>query len=163
MGLPQLLPNLSQVTCLAEGTVSVVVVELAGPPFEKTRNAVVMLAHAVVTAQILIASGIFHKTTDKEVEPAVIVVVKPGRRSGPIGIFKASPCSHIGEGPIAIVVVKRVPPIGSDVEIRKSIRIVVCNGDSFAKRHALESGFCGNVCKGTVAIVSIQRIARPAA
>src|SRR6266516_3138307 len=104
-----------------------------------------MLACAFVTAQILIAGGIFHKATDKEVEPAVIVVVKPDRRGGPIGVFKASFGGHISEGPIAIVVVKRVPPIGSDVEVWKSVPIVVCNGDSLAKRHALESGFCRNV------------------
>src|SRR2546430_16498127 len=99
------------------------------------------------------------KLADKEVEPAVIVVVKPHRPGAPSGNTDASTLGYISESSVPVVVIKDVSPVLSQVKVGKAVAVVVPHGDAHAvaPRH---TGFLGDVGERAVAIVAIERIAR---
>src|SRR6476660_974068 len=104
---------------------------------EPTRHWRVDLRYAVVSASILVNSARlvqgfteFHKLPHEEVQPSVIIVIKPdgARRPswrGHFGLF-----GHISKRPVAVVVIQNALAVLCDVEIGKPVSVVIADCDA---------------------------------
>src|SRR5579859_4528875 len=67
---------------------------------------------------------------------------------------------HIGESPVAVVVVKNVPAVISDEKVQVAVVVVIPDAHSLTPTMPHQSRFFGNVSKGSVAVVPIQMVSR---
>ena len=101
---------------------------------------------------------------DKQVGPAIAVVVAKGRTGRPAGI-NAQPCliGYIGEGAIVIVAVKGHSAKAGDQQIGPAVVVVVSDGRSHGPAGIADSGLFGHIGKGAVVVVVVKRAPRFAA
>src|SRR5580698_5564474 len=70
---------------------------------------------------------------DNEIQPAILVVVKPSCAGGPSAfIGDTGFCGDIGECSVAVIVVENRTPIASDIEIGVTIIVKIPDGNSLA-------------------------------
>src|SRR6185436_710563 len=110
-------------TDVGELAVAVVVEKMARAWFEKTRHAIVTTAHSFIGAENVQRLFVHHKTRDKEIEFAIIVIIKPNSAGGPAGRRHSGFIGHIGERAIAVIVIKNIPAITGDVKINPTVAI----------------------------------------
>src|SRR5690349_9891636 len=107
---------------------------MARPWFEKTRHAIITTAHSFIGTENVQSLFVKDKARDKEIEFAVIVIVKPDGAGGPAGRGDSRLISHITESAIAVIAIENIAAITGDVEIDPTIAIVITGGDAHAER-----------------------------
>src|ERR1700675_623975 len=97
---------------------------------------------------------------DEEVEESIAVVIDPGRGKtrpprGQTGLYR-----DIGESTVAVVVKQRavagVPAEAGDVEIDKTIVVVIAGDDRETIEGPIQTGFDGDIREGSIAVVAIK-------
>ena len=81
----------------------------------------------------------FRELADKQVEPAVIVVVEPHRARAPTRRRNAGLLRHIRECAVAVIAVQNIASTLRHIKVRKAIAVVVPHRDAHAiaaARHA---------------------------
>src|ERR1039458_7561338 len=73
-------------------------------------------------------------------------------------LYGAGGGGHVGEGAIAIVVVKRAATVSRDEQVFESIVVVVADRDPSGIADAGEAGFLGNVFKGAIRLLVIKAV-----
>ena len=84
---------------------------------------------------------------NKKVKAPVAVIVNPSRARAPARVINTSLRRHIGEGAVAIVVVKNVASEVCNVEVLEAVVIVVAHRNSHAVADVPDSGFFRDVHK----------------
>src|SRR5436309_11594705 len=95
---------------LAESPVAVVMVEQAGQRLELYLEAIKTHILGIETLVARVCR-VIDVVADEQVEPAVIVIVEPSRRTRPAGIHEACFLGDVPESPIPVIVVENVPSI----------------------------------------------------
>src|SRR5262249_45434017 len=141
-----------------ERSVAVVVIEKAGGRLEKSRDAVIMLAEAVIAAGPVLGWRVVHKAADKQIELAVVVVIEPDRASREPRCLQASTFRDVGKRAVAIVAIQNAVPVRSDEDVRPTIVVVIANSHTHRERAARDTGLLRDVRECAVAIILVQRI-----
>ena len=102
-----------------------------------------------------------HVTGDKQIQPAVIVVVEKTGRHRPSRVGNTGFGSNVAEGAIAAVAIQHVSPVTGDVEVSEAVVIVVRSGYahavvSIARRR--ESGGEGYIGIAAVFVLTVEAI-----
>ena len=84
---------------------------------------------------------------NKEIQPAVTVVIDPSRARTPARIVHARLFGYVGEGSVSVVVVEHVVSKIRDVQILEAVIVVVANGDSHSVSDVSYAGLLGDVNK----------------
>src|SRR5207248_3046955 len=100
---------------IGELAVAVVVEEMAGPGLEKTRDTIVTAAHPLIGTKNVQRLLVNYKARNKEIELAVIVIIKPDSAGRPAERGDACLIRHIGERTIAVIVIKNIAAITGDI------------------------------------------------
>ena len=101
---------------------------------------------------------------NKQIEPAVVVVVNPCRRHRPqlaalrVCASNAGGRGHVGEGAIAVVPVERVAVHAHNVQILQPIVVVVAHCDAHLVAAPLHARARCHIRKGAVAVVTVEAI-----
>ena len=119
-----------------------------------------MLAFLARSAGLVQRLGELHKLADEQIQPPIVVVVKPDRAGGPSRRGYAGFLGHIGKGAIAVVVIQDASAVLRNVQIRKAVAIVVADGHALAISAGRDAGFLGHIGEGAVAIVAIESVAQ---
>src|SRR5205814_4996876 len=88
-----------------------------------------------------------HVVGDKQVKKAVAVVIQPGRAGAPARVIHTRRACDIREGPITVVVVEHVRAEVRDIEVLKSVVVVVAHGYAHAAADPPHARLLGNVFK----------------
>src|ERR1700722_754806 len=97
----------------------------------------------------------------EEIKVSIVVVIKESGRGRPTTCSYTSFGRHVSEGPIAVVVVKKVSPEICDVDVGEPIVIVVSDSDSHAVvcvASVLQSGLHRDVGEGAVFVLTVEPI-----
>src|SRR5919108_2562066 len=140
----------------------VVVVELRLLTFVITGMAIGTIAGSTFAAPEIVGRRPLDVIRDDQVQPAVLIVVKPPRTGRP-SPFIRDLCldGNIGEGSVAVVVIKDGASVPGHVQIRIAIVVEVAHGDSLPiVSFTTHAGFLSNICKGTVAIIVVKSAAQ---
>src|SRR6266566_4449369 len=113
----------------------------------------------VLTVLVLRFAGVA-KTAYKEVEPAVIIVIKPDRTRSPTVRRHTGPLCDIREGAIAVVVVQNAALILGHIQIGPAITVVIANSYAHSIPTSGDAGLLGHVRESSVAIVLVQGVAQ---
>src|SRR4051794_15281689 len=121
------------------------------------------MAVGAIAGAVLSAPHVFFWTPlyvvgDNEIEPPVFVVIKPARARGPSTFVPDCRFGgHIGERPIAIVVIKDCSAVSRDVDIGVAVVIKVAHADALAVMpFAAQSCFGGDIGERSIALVVIK-------
>ena len=90
---------------------------------------------------------------NKQIQPAVAVIVAEARACGPVAERDARLLRHIGEGPIVFVVVQAVLSEVGYVEIGRAVVIVISHGDSETPSVIGHARRVRNIREGAIVIV----------
>src|SRR6185437_840290 len=95
--------------------------------------------------------------SDKKIWPAIVVVIKkPGCKTAGRGV-DSSGCSDLGEGGVAVIVIKKVRPVEiRDEEVWVTVIIVIGRRDALSKRDAIDSCRMRDVLESSVSLVEKQ-------
>ena len=126
----------------------------AGRGFVIARDAIVAPVH-IVSAEDIQRLIIINKARDKEIQLAVVVVVKPDCAGGPAGRRRAGLISDVGERRIPIVVVKNISSITCNVEIDVAITVIVSRGGSHTESAPTHTSFFSDVGERPVMIITV--------
>ena len=74
---------------------------------------------------------------DEEVQPAVIVVVAPGRRHGVAAVIQPGLGRDFGKRPVAVIAVQQVRAIDGDEEVEVPVVVIVADRATDAARAAI--------------------------
>src|SRR5882672_367842 len=132
--------------------------QVAGAGFEQARHTVITSAQRLVGAENIQRLFVKNKTRDKEIQLAVVVIIEPDGTGGPAGRPNTGFIRDIGEGAVAVVVIKNIAPVTGYVEIDPAIAIVITGGDTHAEGSAGHSGFVGHIREGAIVVVVIKSI-----
>ena len=102
-----------------------------------------------------------HVASDKEVELSVIVVIEKARACAPPSTGDACVFGDVCECTVSIVVIERIPVVVRDVNILKSVIVVISDGHTHPiviLRHPGEARFFRHVGEGTIGILVIKAI-----
>src|ERR1017187_988436 len=107
-------------------------IEEAGGRSENARDAVIGLADLVITALELVRAGIVDEAAHKQIQAAIIVVVKPNRAGRPSGSGHASLSGYIGKSRIMVILVENAVAVCSHKDVWPAVVVVVsdCNSHS---------------------------------
>src|SRR5262249_25657675 len=97
---------------------------------------------------------------NKQVQPPVVVVIEPGSARAPPRRSHPRFRRNIGKCTIAIVVIQDAARVLRDVEIRKSIAVVIAYSNTHAIRVSRHTGLGGHVGESAVPVVVVKGIAQ---
>ena len=143
---------------VGESAVTIIVIE-------RVRAAAVSAGRATAlhSAQIAVAPvAHVNVAADVQIEPSVTVVIEEGCAGMKRSRFRAGDpgfVGHIGERPIAIVVIKNVAAILGHVQVGKSVVVVIAPDAAQAVAGAGNAGLFGDVGECAVTVITIERIA----
>jgi hypothetical protein len=100
-----------------------------------------------------------HVIDDEQVQAAVVVIIDPGSRDGPIMALQAGGAGNVLEGAVAAVVEQGVALDAGDEEVRESVVVIVARRDADVVASAAHAGFGGHVLEGPVVAVAIEAVA----
>src|SRR5580698_4798004 len=95
-------------------------------------DTVVALARLFVAAEFVLRFIEVDEPADEEIEPPVIVVVKPNGARGPTRSSHSRFIRDVGKRSIAIVVIKNAVAVLRHIQISPAIAIVIADGDTHA-------------------------------
>src|SRR5687768_371043 len=144
-------------TDIGESAVPVVVKQIAGPGLVMARNAVVTPVD-IISAQYVQRFVIVDKAGNKQVQFAVVVVIKPDRTSGPTYHAGTRLFCDIGKGRISVVTIQNVAPVTGNVKINPPIGVIVCSRDAHPEGAAGYTCFVSDIRERAVMIVTIERV-----
>ena len=128
--------GLADAGCVAhvgESAVVIVVVELGFLSLVIVGIAVRAIAGAAFAAPEICFRRPFDVIGDNEIEPAVLVVIKPARAGGPSAfIGDAGFGGDVGESSVTVVVVENRAAVAGDVEIGVAVVVVIADGNALA-------------------------------
>src|SRR5204863_1377916 len=141
-----------EVTDLGKGAVAVVVEQPAWGGIVNARNAVIAIARLAVAAKLVLGLVKVNEAANKEVQPAVVVMVKPNGARCPAGRRQAGLLSDICEGAVPVVVIENAAAILRHVEVGETVAIVVAHCRAHAVAAGRHAGFLGYVREGAIAV-----------
>ena len=99
---------------------------------------------------------------DHQVQPAVLVVVKPSCTRGPSAfVGNAGRGGNVGERAIAVIVVENGTAVAGHVKIRVAVIVEVPDGNALAVMSgSAHAGFLRDVGKRSITIIAVQRRAQ---
>src|SRR5262249_7855307 len=134
---------------------------------EPTWHREIDFRYAVVAATILMYSAGFvqflaeiHKSPDKEVQSAIIVIVEPDCARRPPRRTHPRLFGDIGKGPVPVVVVQNVASVLCDVKVGKAIAVIVAHRHALTVAAACDTGLFGDIGKCPVAIIVVERVSQ---
>ena len=122
--------------------------------------AVVALSGAFVAAENVLGFIKISEPADKQIEFAVVVVVKPNGARRPAGRGDAGFFGDVGEGAVSVVAVKNAAAILGDVQIGKTVAVVVTDSDTHTVAASGDAGFFGDVGESSIAVILIECVAQ---
>src|ERR1700728_3883506 len=159
--LTRILGNTRLLGYIRERTVTII-------PIQKIRRAPIFVGRAIVNDVIRPANmgsgkGIIKIIHYKEVEQAVVVIVKPPRSDRPrltLSKRTADPSflRHLRKGTVSVIVEQLISVESSDVQIDKAVIVVVTSGDTHGIAGARQTGLFGDVCESSVSIVAKESV-----
>src|SRR2546426_8309616 len=127
--------------------------------FEDARDAVIVPSQLVVAAGEL--ARVIHKAADKQVQPTVVIVVKPYRARSPARQSQSGLIGHVGERSVAVVVVQNATSVSGDEQVRISVVVIVAYRYTHAESGARgDAGLFRYISERAVAIILVERVAR---
>src|SRR2546426_10056720 len=85
-----------------------------------------------IAAEFVLGFVEVHKTANEQIQPPIIVVVKPDGTRSPARRRQAGLFRHVRERPVTIVAIENTVTILGDVQVGPAIAIVVPNSDPHA-------------------------------
>src|SRR5260370_2426165 len=120
--------------------------------------AVRAITRAMLAAPDIIFRRPFDVVGDKQIQPAIFVIVKPSGAGGPStfvghgGLF-----GDVSKGAVAIVVIKDGSAVTRDVNVWEAVVVVVAHGNTLAVMSlSSEAGFFGYVRKCAITFIVIH-------
>src|SRR6185503_13307515 len=101
-----------------------------------------------------------HVSGDKQIGPAIAIVVSPGRPGRPSAQCNSGFLGNVGEGSIVIIVVKAILPKIRNVDVGPSVVVIISDGNAESPALIGYPGVIGHVAKRPIMIVVEQRGAR---
>ena len=154
----QRLRNTRLLADIGKRAVAIIAEEPARHGIVNAGNAVETLARQSIAAELEFGFAVVDKVADEQIQPSVIVVIKPHRAGGPARCCDTGFCRHVGEGAVAVVVVKNAMRILRDVEVGEPVAVIVADGDAHAVRVSGHARFLRHVGESAVAVVVIERV-----
>src|SRR5689334_19435306 len=114
------------------------------------------LAIVLQSADLIFGAVERYELADKQIELAVVVVIKPYGARSPAWRCNTSLLRDVGESAIGIIVIENAAPVLGHVKIREAIAIVVADRYALAVATSGNTGLLGDVGKSPVAIVPVQ-------
>ncbi len=158
-----MIPNTPLFRNILECAVALVEKELVGQALVIARMAV--LRNSLNDALGNIRIGPLQIVDDEQIEQSVVIHVDPdgGNRPqravlGIIPLVEAGFLRHIGEGAVAIVVIKRVAVNAGDEDVRMSIVVVVADGNADIESCPFQPGLFCHVRERAVAVVAEEAV-----
>src|SRR5712692_8123402 len=93
-----------------------------------------------------------------QIKESIAIQINPCSACRPATASDGGFLRHIGESAIAIVVIKLVPAVRSNVQILIAVIVVIPYGYSHAVARSLQTGLLGNVFERAVCLLVIQPI-----
>src|SRR5437667_7862897 len=152
------LADTGSIAHIGEGAVMVVMVELCLLTLVVARMAIGTVAGPVFAAPKVIFWRPLDVIGDNQVEPTVLIVVKPPRTRGPAAFVRDTGLGgDVGKRSVAVIVVKDRVAIAGDVQIGISVIVEVPHGNTLAVvALTADSGFFGDVGKCAVPIIVVK-------
>src|SRR6516162_325177 len=132
--------------------------EMAWSRLEKARHAIVTAVSVLVSAVNVLRLIEKDEARDKEIEPAIIIIVKPHGVGGPARSGDPRLVSHVGERSVAIVVVKNVASVPGHVQIDPAIAVIISGGYTHSKCAAGYASLVRDVGESAIMIIVVQSI-----
>ncbi len=145
---------------IGEGAISIVAEQPARCGLVEVRNAVSVFAILAGAAILVLGLGELHELADKQVELPVIVIIEPDRARAPARSGDARPFGDIGERTVAVVVIENAAAVLRNVEVGKSISIVVPHGYALSVAPGCDARFFGDIGKTAVVIIAVEGVAQ---
>ena len=98
--------------------------------------------------------------TDKQVEQAIIVRIKPDGAGEQARLIQARSFGHIRKGSVVVVVIENQPPIRCYQKIGPSVSVIVGGGNSDAKISSRHACLFRHIGKCAIPVVVVQSIAQ---
>src|SRR5205823_7937749 len=102
----------------------------------------------------------FDIVADEQVDPAIAVIVQPGRRRRPAGVLNAAGCRYVNESactaPIRAVVKETAAPDGRYEQVVITIVIVVADRDAHSLYRHIQPDLCAYVGIGSVIVIAVE-------
>ena len=143
---------------ILECAVAAVAIKNVGCSRELFRRTVGMPLAAAALAVFRIP---FHVAGDKQIQLAVVVIIKETRRNRPASSTDTRLRGHVSKAAIPVVMVKNVLSIAGDVEVGIAIIIVVADRDSHAVVAVAgfrQASLLGYVSEATVAVLPVEPV-----
>src|ERR1700733_11468426 len=141
---------------IRKSAVAVIMKKPARTRIEDARDAIVMRTVRVHAARKRFVE--LRELTDKQVEPAIVVVVEPHSARAPPWSGDTRFLRDIGECSIPVVVVKDAAAELRDEQIWEAVAIIIANRGSHAVAATGHAGFFSHTRERTIAVVAIERI-----
>src|SRR5437016_6235882 len=140
----------------------IVMVKLRLLTFVITGMAIGAVSGPTFTAPKIIFRRPLDVIRDEQVEPTILIVVKPPCAGRPSSFVRDSGLGrNLGERSVAVVVVKNGAPVACHVQIRIAVVVEVADGDALPiVPFTAYTGFLGNISKGAIAVVVIKSAAQ---
>ena len=139
-----------------ERAVAAVVEEPAGLAAIRFRGAVLLLL-SVDRAENVQLGRPLHVIADEQIEQAVAVVIEPQRGAAEgLPPAQAGLVGDVHEGALAGVVEQPSLAHRGDVEVGKTVVVVVADGDTHAVHFDVEPGLPRDIGEGAVAVVAVE-------
>ena len=98
---------------------------------------------------------------NEEIRETITVVVAKSNAGRPARVFRQTGfCGHVRKGAIAVVVIKHDSAEAADQEVRPAVVGHVCDRRSHRPARIANAGLIGDVGKGAVMIVMVERAFR---
>src|SRR5579871_2736346 len=125
-----------------------------------TGDAIVPFSSDQISTEFQLFFAVVDKSAYEQIEPSIVVVVEPYCACRPPRRGNACLGSHVGKGAVSVVVVENAVGILRNVQVRKSIPVIITNCHTHSVGVALYARMLGHISKSAVAIVVIQSVAQ---
>ncbi len=93
-----------------------------------------------------------------QIKESIAIQIHPGRTRRPSAASDAGFLRHIGESAIAIVVIKLVPTVRSNIQVLVAVIVVISDGYAHSISRSLQPCFLRDVFERTVRLLVIEPV-----